>query len=115
MDVATAILSDRGEEEIVLVGRPSDEVARKLKATELTKRALSNPFAKQRSDSGNNEALVDLGEGERNPFKGGFSGRGDRIARDKMYNTINEVRSRGDFDPSGRSYPAKPTPSQWFE
>ena len=128
MDVATAILSDRGEEEIVLVGRPSigagetikdgssaDEVARKLKATELTKRALSNPFAKRSSDSGNNEAVVDLGEGERNPFKGGFSGRGDRIARDKMYNTVNEAGRLGDFDPSGRSYPAKPTPSQWFE
>ena len=142
MDVATAILSDRGEEEIVLVGRPSigagetikdgssaedaekvrmerlkeaDEVARKLKATELTKRALSNPFAKRSSDSGNNEAVIDLGEGERNPFKGGFSGRGDRIARDKMYNTVNEAGRLGDFDPSGRSYPAKPTPSQWFE
>lgn len=133
MDVATAILNDRGEEDIVLNGSSAangesasaDEVARQLGAKEPTpstdKAKLVNPFSGGRSSSSNSSsAVMDLGNsgksgGNEARSMNPFSGRAARAADEKDYNSMNEARPRGDFDATGRSYPAKPTPSKWHE
>jgi len=133
MDVATAILNDRGEEDIVLDGSSAegesasasaDEVARQLGAKETTpsdKAKLVNPFSGGRSSSSNSSsAVMDLGNsgksgGNESRLKNPFTGRAAFRADQKEYNSLNEARPRGDFDSTGRSYPAKPTPSKWHE
>ena len=89
MDVASAILNDRGEEDIDLVGNEGDSSSIGGATVE-----ESSPSAK----------LV-------NPFKGRAAAR----ASEKAYNRMVEARPRGDVDITGRSYPAKPTPSRWQE
>lgn len=134
MDVATAILSDRGEEDIVLDGSSAakgesasaNEVARQLGAKEPTqstdKAKLVNPFAAagRRNSSNSSNAVMDLGNsgksgGNESRLKNPFTGRSAARADMKDYNSMNEARPRGDFDSTGRSYPAKPTPSKWHE
>lgn len=89
MDVATAILADRGEEEIVLVGSAAPPAAAAPSAA-----AEAAPAA------------------SKNPFHD--SSRRAQLAKDKDYNSMREVRY-GDVDVTGRAYPAKPTPSKWHE
>lgn len=92
MDVATAILADRGEEEIVLVGEGSS-------GTEETAAVSSSG-----SSSSSSESKM------KNPFSGPRAGH----ARENVYNSMSEVRL-ADRDVTGRAYPAKPTPSKWHE
>lgn len=93
MDVATAILADRGEEEIVLAGRGS------------AGSAVGEASSSYNSGSTSRPLLV-------NPFAG--SSARAKLAKDKDYNSMREVRL-SDEDVTGRAYPAKPTPSKWQE
>ena len=96
MDVACAILADRGEEEIVLVGESA--------------------AAAVDSSGGNDQALeavIDLSSSPRrkiNPFSGAA-----KRADEKTYNSMGENRIFGDGYDNPRAFPSKPTPSKWQE
>lgn len=85
MDVASAILADRDEGEIYLVG--CDGGGRGGGAEDADAVASKNPFA----------AIPRAGH-----------------LREREYNTLREVKLF-DRDLTGRRYPAKPTPSRWQE
>jgi 2-C-methyl-D-erythritol 4-phosphate cytidylyltransferase len=90
MDVAGAILADRGEEEIYLAGcddRGDGGGGGGPSSSSSSSSSLKNPFA----------AIP----------------RAEHL-RDREYNSLREVKLF-DKDATGRRYPAKPTPSRWQE
>lgn len=86
MDVACAILADRGEEEIVLVNDDEVVVGSSSSLSEEEEPVNKNPFARSRP----------------------------KLVGEKSYNSMKEVRL-ADTDVTGRAYPSKPTPSKWLE
>lgn len=93
MDVATAILADRAEEEIVLGGSAGgDEEA--------------SPTVDLSSSSGASGAAAY----SNNPFSRAPAQRAD----EKFHNTMSGARFSDSY-PTERVYPAKPTPSKWRE
>ncbi|KAL7540198.1 hypothetical protein ACHAXR_009935 [Thalassiosira sp. AJA248-18] len=103
MDVATAILADRGEEEIVLVGgggggsgSENDDFAAVVD--------LASSLPSSSGGDGGGAKLV-------NPFA-----KKAKRADEKLYNGLGEVRYEDvDAVKNKRLFPAKPTPSKWRE
>lgn len=92
MDVACAILADRGEEDIVLV---DDDSARYAPVLD-----LSSP------------STTYIGSPSSNPFSSTYAGKKSVASKD--VNRMDGAR-RGDGYDNPRAFPAKPTPSKWQE
>lgn len=106
MDVACAILAERGEEEIALAGGGSD----------------NNGGAGESEGAANEAALaavVDLSSastptGTAAALKSPFASSQDLLARDKFHNRMTGSRFTDTY-PRDRVEAPKPTPSQWYE
>lgn len=99
MDVAGAILADRGMEEICLAGCDDDDDG-------------GDGDGGGGGDGGGSSSSSSTSSSSlRNPFAA--IPRAGHL-RDREYNTLREVKLF-DRDVTGRRYPAKPTPSRWQE
>jgi len=103
MDVACAILADRGEEEIVLGGTNG-----------------GGGSGVSGGSSGAMEAVMDLSSGSTPTGRGADGALVNpfatpaRLAHEKDHNSMKGARFTDHYD-TGRTYPARPTPSKWQE
>mmetsp|Transcript_12688 Transcript_12688/g.27337 ORF Transcript_12688/g.27337 Transcript_12688/m.27337 type:complete len:397 (+) Transcript_12688:110-1300(+) len=109
MDVATAILSDRGEEEIVLGGAGTG-VSGGGRGTGRGGGSIDGDAASEVDLSSSSGAGGAAAYGKANPFSQTPKQRMD----EKSYNSMSGARMNDGYD-TGRTYPAPPTPSKWHE
>jgi len=102
MDVATAILADRGEEEIRLVGSGS-----------------ASRSGGTGGSGGEKEAVMDLSSSSTRSGRAGLSNpfatrTPAKYVSENTVNTMGGARLADEY-PTERVYPGKPTPSKWYE